>query len=703
MRIARFRKWSTLIHPRCWSWLSYHSLSLIARHSPFRFFCRQEPPYGKTVDEAVSREVFVPFDLNDPAAFGGLEISFVMGAEDTPRLPPGEVAVAGGCSNNQIFSAPLIANYSSAYGGEGRTADQQRPSNFFAPGSRYQPRPQQRPPASERVRLSFPPGAGALSSSEMKTNFSGVRSTILRHTAQSGVPATEKVPGFLIGRTKKKRKVRIFLPPFPHMAGSSRCRSAQIQPEVHLPSKVAGRSTLWLAEKRISVEAKARFLLSSHRSDASGLFDAVGEDRDVLLTVFSLAGVHRLRRCRWLLKPLKEKVIQDICKFEIDEIARLATSMHQVGYLRIDFLCAASSVIPEKIGQAAASSCVVLLEAFAVHRFVTELSITALCDALERSNEFGTLTPSELASVLSSLARLNSRREVLLTQVSNQLFNLWNTTVPAASPDNVREEAGQMPQYVISTKQAALPRARRYNSHDVAQALYGLTKLQWHAPELMRLLVGIAVPSVVARMHSHQLSLVAVALHRMQQPYLPNLKSEDFHDSCSGNFSAANLRLAATVQKDDEGEVLERRAFELVVNETWKRFPQFRIESVYLILRACAAYGVRDERLIARLVGNLPRLVLTFEPVDAVAFAEVFFSSGARSEAAVELLLDYAKQNLFRFSPPLLHRLLSSLSSQGRDVHSELLHHFDDSSLVQCNRGYPRHQEQLRFTAPVPT
>lgn len=243
----------------------------------------------------------------------------------------------------------------------------------------------------------------------------------------------------------------------------------------------------------------------------------------------------------------------------------------QVGYLRIDFLYAASSVIAKKIDQISARSCVLLLDAFAIHRFIPERAVTAICDVLEKSNEFDTLTPSELASVLSSLARLNLRPDKLLKQVCSQLLILWKTTEVAAVSPNVFPEPEEQRNrnFSGSAGQAGSLRQRRYNSHDVAQALYGLTKLRWHAPKLMRLLVGTALPSVITRMHSHQLSLAAVALHRTRQS----------RDLCRGNSSeVVESGVGATVPKNGEEELLERRAFELLISETSKRLPQFTFE-----------------------------------------------------------------------------------------------------------------------------
>lgn len=323
MNSVHSRRWRELVHPRFRSWLSHHSLPLVARHSPFRLPCRKKKAdrLRHAGEEGLSGEALFPADLGFPAAFDGPEVSFVMQAEDTRGLPSRQSGPTGRPSNEEA-STGLIADSSPACGGERQTPSQEHRSSFFSSCTADQTKPSHQPPSKNRFLSRLADESRALS--EVGGDCSEAFTS--RPTACSAVPAVEETARSLLGRSKKKREVRVFRSLFPYRGSCLSCRSVY---DLNVASNASGSHRVSLAG-RCSTETKARFLLGLHRADPSGLMEAVGEDKEVLLAVFRLAGMHKLRRCRWVLRPLKEKVIEDMCKFEVDEIATLARSMHQV-------------------------------------------------------------------------------------------------------------------------------------------------------------------------------------------------------------------------------------------------------------------------------------------------------------------------------------------------------------------------------------
>ncbi|KFG99614.1 hypothetical protein TGVAND_299900 [Toxoplasma gondii VAND] len=422
-------------------------------------------------------------------------------------------------------------------------------------------------------------------------------------------------------------------------------------------------------------ENRAQWLLGTYRADADGLAEAAA-DKKTQIAVFRATALHRLTRQRWLLKPLRAKVLQNIASFSVEDIASLARFMHQVGYLRTDFLYAASPVIAKNAQLASPATCCLLLDAFAAHRFHPEQAIRALCDQLRVSN-LQELGPAQLASLLSSLARLSLRQEVLLAKASDRLLSLWSHSSSGKTPDEIPAALG------TATGAVALPRRRetkpkrRYSPHDVAQTVYGLTKLQYTFHPLTECVLRSVLPEVVTRMHSHQLTLAAVAIQRMREQSAVACQFSG-RLKCNGRTPAeaeVSCEMQRSSSSEEQGWGLERlqeKAFCLVVDEVGKRLPQFKAESICVVLSACAALGVKDNWLVARLIAQLPRLLLSFYPDDVVVLADALSRLGFHSGATVDLLTLHVRQNSHLYKQRHLQALLSNFSREGI-VDSEFL------------------------------
>ncbi|CBZ55620.1 conserved hypothetical protein [Neospora caninum Liverpool] len=420
-----------------------------------------------------------------------------------------------------------------------------------------------------------------------------------------------------------------------------------------------------------SEETRAQWLLGTFRADAAGLAAAVGDDKKSLIALFRATALHRLTRQRWLLKPLKAKIIQNIESFHVDEIACLARAMHQVGYLRTDFLYAASTAIAKNAQVASPASCCLLLEAFAAHRLQSEQAVRALCGQL-RHHAIRGLAPPQLASVISSLARLNVRNAQLLATASSRLLCLWSN--PCAASESGREAPAPLGRADgLARPTRATKPERRFFPHDVAQVIYGLTKLQCNHP-LMAFVLRDILPQVVGRMHSHQLTITAVAIQRLREhSRAVDCKSggtwpSDARTAAEPHVSGERMRgvdCPGGTEKQRTLELLQDSAFGLVVNEVAKRLPQFKAESICMVLRACAALGVKDNRLIARLVVQLPRLLSTFDPDDVVVLTDSLARLGLHSGASVDLIILHVRQNSNRYKQRHLQDLLFSFSREG--------------------------------------
>ncbi|PFH37615.1 hypothetical protein BESB_040730 [Besnoitia besnoiti] len=465
-----------------------------------------------------------------------------------------------------------------------------------------------------------------------------------------------------------------------------------------LVCEASGGAGSVVAEGR-TAENRAQWLLGTYRADPDGLARACGSDKETLLAIFHATALHKLKRQRWLLKPLKAQVIRNITNFHVDEIASLAKAMHRVGYLRTDFLYAASTVIARTARVASPASCGFLLEAFAAQRFEPEQAVHALCNRL-RETELQGLTQSHLASIVSSLARLNITHDPLLADIANRLLDLWSTAC-ASSPPGVREVATLHPGAERSTtlpENVALQGRRQFSPHDVTQVLYGLTKLQYHHSSLSAYLLGTVLPGVVGRMHSHQLTVTAVAIQRAREHAHARSMTPTFAtDSCNDYYASEHETLGAVTKsmnlqrtsdvQERELKVLQEMAFGLVVNEVAKRLPQFKAESICMVFRACAVLGVRDNWLVVRLIALLPRLLLTFDPEDAVLLSVSLSELGAHSGASVDLIAGHAKQNSNRYSPHLLNDLLFSFSREGIIVQDFLDMYVDPTRFWRVTDG----------------
>ncbi|KEP61012.1 UNVERIFIED_CONTAM: hypothetical protein HHA_299900 [Hammondia hammondi] len=422
-------------------------------------------------------------------------------------------------------------------------------------------------------------------------------------------------------------------------------------------------------------ENRAQWLLGTYRADADGLAE-VATDKKTQIALFRATALHRLTRLRWLLKPLRAKVLQNIKNFSMEDIASLARFMHQVGYLRTDFLYAASPVIAKNAQLASPASCCLLLDAFAAHRFQPEQAIRALCDQL-RVSSLQELGPAQLASLLSSLARLSLRQEVLLANASDRLLSLWSHSSSGKTPYEIPAALGTAGGAVALPRRRETKPERRYSPHDVAQIVYGLTKLQYTFHPLTACVLRSVLPEVVTRMHSHQLTLTAVAIQRMREQSAVACQFSG-RLQCNGQTPAkaeVSRELQHSSSSEEQGWGLERlqeKAFCLVVDEVGKRLPQFKAESICMVLSACAALGVKDNWLVARLIAQLPRLLLTCYPDDVVVLADALSRLGSHSGATVDLLTLHVRQNSHCYKQRHLQAILSSFSREGI-VDSEFL------------------------------
>merc|ERR1719498_132540 len=95
----------------------------------------------------------------------------------------------------------------------------------------------------------------------------------------------------------------------------------------------------------------------------------------------------------------------------------------------------------------------------------------------------------------------------------------------------------------------------------------------------------------------------------------------------------------------------ESNMLEAVSLQAQRRIAQFSAESLTLMLRSLAFFGMGDSGLFTRAVAQLPRMIITFRPADVTTLLSTFAAAQVHSEALFDIVTPFILEKAPMFTP----------------------------------------------------